>query len=1111
MTLRDPNVFRLRLMLVLALAVASVLLGAAPAQAAPAPAWRLGAAAMPTNLAPGFSEDSVWLVARNAGGAPTSGSITLSDTLPAELTPTKAVAIPSGGVVVCSVVAPTVSCTTGEQFQPGETITVLISVQAQPLSTPDTVVNQASVEGGGAVTASAVTPFTISSTPASFDFLDGEAGFATPLNEDDGAAAVLAGSHPYQLTSELGFPSEPGGGSGGGEVLGAGHLRDVTVDLPRGEFADPAATPRLCHEAQLATDTCPDGAQIGYSQTTTWLLQEASIAEAAVYNMVPPPGAPSSFGFNVGGYGIVAHVIGSLRSDSDFGLSGTSFELLARGPNPVLGERFTLWGDPASESHDSQRGKCARGGIGLCPATEAELAPLLTTPAQCTATPPGFEAHVDSWEQSGVFHARRYRAADLAGNPTSLSGCNAEPFEPRISAAPTTDLADSPSGLEFDLHQLTDLSREHTTPSPLRDATVTLPAGLVANPSQADGRAACSPAQIGLLTPVGQASPVHLSKDPQSCPEAAKLGTLEVESPLLAQYKNDETEVVTDPETGEPLPRALHGAVYLAQPLQNPFGSLLALYLVIEDERSGIVAKLAGKIEPDPNTGQLTTVFEENPELPLSDVRISLFQGPRASLTTPQTCGAHTTATTLTPWSSPEGADAHPQSSFQTTAEPGGGACPASEGAASNSPAFSAGTLAPQAGAYSPFVLKLSRGDGSQRLAGIDTLLPPGLTGKLAGIAECSEAQIAQAKGREKPNEGILEREHPSCPASSEVGTVDVSAGSGPTPFHTQGHAYLAGPYKGAPLSLAVIVPAVAGPFDLGAVLSRVALHVDPETARIHAVSDPFPQILDGIPLDLRSVALKMDRPNFTLNPTNCDPLAITGAAISALGQSAALTSPFQVGGCQALPFKPKLLLRLKGGTGRAKNPALIATLTAKPGEANIAKASVALPHSEFLDQAHIKTICTRVQFAAGAGHGEQCPPGSVYGRARAITPLLDQPLEGPVFLRSSSNPLPDLVAALNGQIDVDLDGTVDSIHGGIRNRFEVVPDAPVSKFVLEMQGGKKGLLENSTDLCKSVNRATVEFTGQNGKVYDTKPALRSSCKGKKKHKKGGHKRHGGK
>jgi hypothetical protein len=339
------------------------------------------------------------------------------------------------------------------------------------------------------------------------------------------------------------------------------------------------------------------------------------------------------------------------------------------------------------------------------------------------------------------------------------------------------------------------------------------------------------------------------------------------------------------------------------------------------------------------------------------------------------------------------------------------------------------------------------------------------------------------------------------------VGKVTVGAGAGPSPYYVSGNAYLAGPYKGAPLSLEVITPAVAGPYDLGAVAVRTALYLNTETSQIHAVSDPIPHILAGIPLDVRSINLELNRNQFTLNPTSCAKKQILGTATSVPGQSTSLLSPFQVGDCAKLGFEPKLAIHLKGSTKRGGTPALRATLTypSKGAYSNIAKASVALPHSEFLDNAHIKTICTRVQFAEGNTPGEKCPADSIYGYARATTPLLDKPVEGPVYLRSSSNKLPDLVAALNGQIDVVLDGTIDSVHGGIRNRFEVVPDAPVSKFTLSMQGGKKGLLENSTNLCKSVNRATAKFTAQNGLVDEYRPVVANDCKGKHKAKKKKH------
>jgi hypothetical protein len=600
----------------------------------------------------------------------------------------------------------------------------------------------------------------------------------------------------------------------------------------------------------------------------------------------------------------------------------------------------------------------------------------------------------------------------------------------------------------------------------LRDAVVKLPAGMTVNPSSAGVLDACSLDQVGMSSAgVANGSPV-------TCPGASILGKATVISPPI----------------GHPLP----ATVYLARQNENPFGSLLAIYLVIDDPDAGILIKLPGKIDADPQTGQLTVSFRENPQTPLEDIEMRFFGGTHGPLRTPATCGLHTVTSQLVPWTAPEGETKTPSGSFALTAGPDGGGCPAAGAAAPDGFSFTAGTSKRTAKAFSPFSLKLSRPDGTQQLSKIDTTLPKGLIAKLAGTSYCSELDIYKAEQR---TSGKAEQASPSCPASSRVGTVDVGAGAGPAPIYVSGTAYLAGPYKGAPLSLVVTTPAVAGPFDLGNVVVRSALYIDPETTKVRAVSDPLPQILQGIPLDLRSIALKMDRPEFTLNPTDCDPLSITGSATTVFNQAAALSSPFQVDECSRLRFKPKLSLSLKGGTKRAAYPALKAVLTMKGG-ANIARASIALSHSEFLAQEHIRTICTRAQFAAGAGNGAECPAASIYGKATATTPLLDKPLSGPIYLRSSSNALPDLIAALDGQIDVNLVGRIDSKNGGIRTTFDSVPDAPVSRFVLEMQGGKKGLLKNSRNLCRTTSRATVRMEAQNGKVSNSAPVARATgCK----------------
>ncbi len=1090
------------------IAIALLALCALAAQVAPAgasqnptAAWKITSTALPTNFAPG-STGELFLVAENLGAKATEGMITLTDEVPGQLEILKTKnqkeeLVPSVGLggndpglteASCEASGQTVTCTTPGPLRPGYHLEMGIDVKAPLAPGVEVQTNEATIKGGGGEDAATASPVVISPNVAGFDFMPGTVGLDGPFTDPDGAATTQAGSHPYQLTLDIGFPTK----FSGSFLVSADHLHDAAIDLPPGVIADPAATPELCTEVELVGEAgCPAASQVGIISALT--IPATPLAGAsALYNMVPPPGEAAVFGADALGIGIYVHVLGELRSDSDYGLTGYGTEIPALPTHPIFGSRVDLWGDPSAKSHDGIRGRCAPPSVEVksCEVPANDTA-LLTLPGRCPGEPLHFGARAHSWEEpSAPAASASYEGADLAGTPSEIQGCDQLEFEPALKVRPSTNLADSPAGLDAELSQPQDFSLEGTSPSPLRDALVTLPQGLVANASQADGLEACSSAQIGLLSKVGE-SPVRISKAPESCPDASKLGTLEAKTPLLAQI-DEEDNVVEDAE-GNPVPRPVHGNVFLARPFDNPFDSLIAIYIVVEDPRSGTVAKLAGKVEPDPLSGQISTRFTENPQLPLENVRLHFFSGSRAPLQTPIACGSYATTSSLTPWAAPDLPDASPSDGFEVSATPSGDACPPTEAQAPNAPAFSAGTLSAQAKAFAPMVLKLSREDGSQRIAKLEATLPPGLLARLAGVAECSEAQIAAAKARSAPEEGKLEQAAPSCPTASELGSVDVGAGAGPSPLHIAGRAYLAGPYKGAPLSVVVITPAIAGPFDLGAVVVRSALYVDPTTAQGRVVSDPFPSILQGIPADVRSVAVRVDRPNFTINPTSCDPKSFLAIATTTLGQSASLSSPFQLGGCEALGFKPKLSLRLSGPTHRGAHPAFKAVLTARPGDANIARTSLALPHSEFIDQAHFRTICTRVQFAAN-----QCPAGSIYGHATATSPLLDYALEGPVYLRSSSHKLPDVVAALKGPpsqpVEVDLLGRVDSINGGIRFTFESVPDAPVTKAVFTAQGGRKGLFQNSTDICRGEHRATVKMDAQNGKFHDTRPLLRVRC-----------------
>jgi hypothetical protein len=952
---------------------------------------------------------------------------------------------------------------------------------------------------------------TASSAEAAFGFLPGTPGFdATALNAD-GSTDTQAGSHPFEASTVFSLNTTQLVKAGGvEESIPDQDLKDASVSLPPGLIGSATAVPQ-CPIALFTTPnpgsgvnsgSCPASSAVGVAA-----VHLPGARYVSLYNLVPPPGVPAEFGFNVTSVPIT--LVPKVRTGGDYGLDVEA--LAANQDLRLYGVKVTLWGVPASESHDGERGLCLNsifGGSTLneetglpnrCPYVrrpgETTPKPFLTLPTSCLG-PVTTSITADSWQEPGPFDADgnplltdpRWKtdsvlSHDTSGNPVGNDGCNQVPFEPTISAKPTTDLADSPSGLEFDLHfpqRKAEENPEGLAQADLKDATVTLPQGLTVNPSSANGLAACSESQVGFLGPNPEGGGYRFTPHAAECPDASKLGMVEIDTSILES----------------PLP----GAVYLAAQNQNPFGSLLALYLTVDDPKTGIVVKLPGRVSPDPSTGQLTATFSENPQLPFEDLKVSFFGGALGALRTPATCGGYMTTTDLTPWTTPEGVDAHPADSFQVDRSASGGSCPTT---LPNQPAFDAGTLSPTAGAYAPFLLKLTRSDDSQEISAIDTTLPAGLTGKLAGIPYCPESGLATAAARNKPGDGALEQSSPSCPAASQVGTVTVGAGAGPTPFYATGKAYLAGPYKGAPLSLAVITPAIAGPFDLGDVLVRTALYVEPESARIHAVSDPFPSILQGIPLDIRSIALNMNRSGFTLNPTSCEKMSVLGTSTSVLGQMAGLTSPFQVGECSKLAFRPSLKISLTGQTRRAGHPALKAVLTYPKGGAyaNVARAQVSLPGSEFLDQGNLNKVCTQPELKS-----QSCPAKSIYGKVKAWTPLLEKPLEGNVYLAVGFGyKLPALVAELDGQIRVLLKGKVDTdSHKGIRNTFEAVPDAPVERFVLEMKGGKKyGLLENSENICSKPQKAEAAFTAQNGAVDSYGVKIANSCgkksKGKKK------------
>jgi uncharacterized repeat protein (TIGR01451 family) len=1060
------------------LALGALLVPASQASAAEAPAWRFDIVSIPTHLTPGpiqslSSLPEYFLLATNVGTAPTKGPITITDTLPAGLALTGA---SSEGSLTnpgsCTEEAPSATCVFPGPIQPGEFRAVSLRFEVDGTGTilheGDTVADQAILSGGGATAAVAENTTEVSSTPAPFEFLQGIPGFGMTPYAEDGTAETQAGGHPHVFTVNLNLSTQ----MHGRVIAGTdGGVRDTNTYLPHGMIVNPTATPRRCGEVEMEAYACPANTQIGVSNVLSSIGSPALIPQP-VYNLEPAPGKASNFGFVAVVYPV--HIEGGIRPGNYTEMAETRGipDLQSK---PVMGFQLLLWGDPSAPSFDYARvsvyGDCAESP---CPVPEADVA-ALSMPTSCLETPEG-EAEAFSWEHlNGPAVKRSDVMRDANGNEVGITGCAGVEFKPTLKARPTTNVADSPSGLEADLEvpQTSSLSQRST--AHLRKAEVTLPEGLVINPAGANGLSGCSSAQVGIDNATG----VPNGNEP-ACPASSRIGSVEVDSPLV----------------DHPLP----GSVYAATPHDNPFNSLLAIYAVIEDPRAGLLIKLPGHVVPDPNTGRLVTTFDNNPQLPFSHFKLNFFGGAHGVLRTPSTCGNYATTSSITPWSAPDsGPPATWKDEYAISSPPSGGSCGAS---LPNNPSLDAGVVSPVASKYTPFVLHLRRGDGTQPISSFKTTLPPGLTGRLAGTAECSDAAIATAAAKT----GAQEQASPSCPASSHLGSVVAGAGAGPSPYYAHGDAYLAGPYKGAPLSLAVITPAVAGPYDLGTIVVRAALRVNGATGQITAESDPIPSILQGIPLDVRSIDLELDRPNFTLTGTSCDPSAFEGSALSTLGQIAPLTARYQLGECQGLAFKPKLGIRLFGSTTRGGHPALKGTVTMPAGGANIAEASVALPHSEFLDQSHIGTVCTRVQFAEGDGNGSNCPPASIYGTATATSPLVDYTLQGNVYLRSSTNKLPDLVVALHGPpaqpIAVDAVARIDSVNGGIRSTFEGVPDLPVSSFVLSMQGGKKGLLQNSANICKATNKATALIAAQNGKGVELRPELKNSkCGGKAKKK----------
>ena len=1085
---------------------------ASTASAAGTVAWTVRGVAVPSNFSSGNTAvcererkcDRYQLLVMNAGDEASSGPITLTDKLPPGITTLET---PGSGGGTEEQEEKRWACTEGEgnsmvtctfegpvaagKFAPFLTIVVsapTATMEKEALETRAPLKNEVTVEGGGAAASASTSQETsVGSQPLSF----GVTEFELAPDGVGGAPALQAGGHPWELTASFGVPSvvsPPGNLSEGvgGAFTPVRNVKSALVELPAGFFGDPQATAH-CTETELRDESCPPGSRVGVYALAgdifsddEFLFTEAAESGpccSAVYNMVPEAGYPAEFGFTfarlpVYMYASVVHTA-----------TGYRLRVAAPGIPPeaeATNAAITFFGEP-----------------GALNGTGSEEA-FLTSPDDCAAGALPSTIELESWGEPGHPISRQATAY------SQITGCNQlqSQFHPKLELAPSsaaehgTSQADEPSGYTASLEvPQTSKVSELATPE-LREATVTLPQGVSVSPSAAQGLVGCQAegpeginigsdkigpggrdegdpeaTELGAGHAGGNGSPYddglyHTARG--HCPGASTLGTVEVFTPLLPTRCGGENQSACRP--GES-PAPLQGHVYLAQPkcggagqpecteASATNGELFGLY--IEAEGSGVILKLPGTVAASPQTGQLTGTFKENPQLPFSDLKLRFHGGPRAPLANPQSCGSFATTSILSSWAGQEVSEASP--AFSVDWDGKGGGCPAS---LPFGPGFTAGTTRPTAGTFTPFTLTLSRQDREQDLSGLSVTLPPGLLGKIAGVPLCGEAQA---------NAG-------TCGSESQIGTTSVTAGSGEDPLYVPGgRVYLTTGYKGQPFGLSIVVPAVAGPFNLGNVVVRSAIHIDPNTAQVTVISDPLPQSKDGVPFRLRTVNVEINRAGgFTFNPTDCAQQPITATITGAQGATAAVSSPFAVTGCASLPFKPSFTASTQAKTSKTDGASLVVKVTQKPGEANIHKVDLQLPLALPSRLTTLQKACTEAQFNANPAG---CPEGSVIGVATAHTPVLNAPLTGPAILVSHGGAaFPDVEFLLQGEgVEIVLDGKTDIKKGITYSMFETVPDAPISSFETILPEGPHSVLAAYGSLCSQTLVMPTTIAGQNG------------------------------
>jgi hypothetical protein len=1097
----DRTARRARLLALATLTVVAGLTIAATFGASSASAdqpWvRLTYRSIPAHIAPG-GEGTIVVQAINLGNAPTTGKFQLADVLPAGMSLQQAhffttafgggVATDlgpsgplSGFVKLCETTPNSVTCSSENKAFGTEFLEPLLQygylemrLDVKEEGAQPGALNELQFEGGGAKARTIRRPLAISSSPAGF----GVGEFVLQPEEEGGEADTRGGTHPYQLTNVVSFNREST------ETFPPAMARNLEFKLPPGQIGNATALPQ-CDDQDFAhvkqggaVNSCPGNTAIGVAVVTALVTSPAEETHLTVpvFNLTPAAGEPARFGFEVLRNPVILDTSVRSGAGEDYGVT-VSVKNITQTVG-FISSTTVFWGAPNDPSHNASRGwGCLSAIFAEESGQECELSrdahpeAFLTLPTNCQQP---FNPSISgvSWPtkaaESGLaFGPVTYDLADEAGDPLKLTGCNQLSFAPAIQSSPTSESASSPSGLDFNLNfddeGLT--SATGTAQSQLKDTTVNLPDGLTINPSAGVGLEGCTPAQYERET---------LESSPgEGCPNASKLGTVEITSPLVSE--------------------AIHGSIFIARPYDNPFpepqnghpgGTLVALYIVAKNPTNGILIKLAGKVDRNPVTGQLSTTFLNNPQLPFDHFNFHFREGQQAPLITPPVCGTYQTQALITPWSEPL-STLTDTSAFSITSGAGASSCPS--GAPGFSPQIASGMVSNAAGAFSPFYLRLSRGDGESEITSFSNVLPPGLTGILTGIPFCPEQDIALARTKS----GQQEKEQPSCPQASELGKSEVGAGVGAVLAYTPGKIYLAGPYNGDPFSLVSVTSAVVGPFDLGTVVIRFGLRLDPHTVQVSVdptASEPIPRIIDGIVTHVRDIRVNIDRPGFTLNPTSCNKLSISSTLTSNFAQSATVTSPFQAASCQSLKFAPKFAVSTAGTTSKAKGASLKVKLTYPPNSlgsyANVAKVKVSLPKQLPSRLTTLQKACTAKAFETDPN---TCPAASSVGHAKVITPAIPVPLEGPAyFVSHGGEAFPDLTIVLKGYgITVDLVGSTQIKNGITTSTFKATPDVPFSSFELELPQGSNSALAANANLCASKLTMPTEFTAQNGIVVN--------------------------